>query len=94
MNELSPDLLSNLPWYLKLALSLGGAALLWRLFKDGAKRGTKAAVKYILKRFPLVRAFAKAHAKDIDDLINEVEAGVEEAIAEAVEEDKPKDPEP
>lgn len=80
------DELLNLPWYAKLFLAVGGAALVWRIAKDGVKAGTKMLVKAALKRFPSLRAFAIAHANAIDDLINEIEAGVEEAIAESAAE--------
>lgn len=76
----------TLPWYAKLFLAVGGAALVWKVAKDGVKSGTKMAVKALLKRSPKVREFAVAHAKAIDDLINEIEAGVEEAISESAAE--------
>ncbi len=79
--------MENLPWYAKLFLAVGGAALLWKVAKDGVKAGTKMGVLWLLKKSPAARKFAIDHAKSIDDLINEVEAGVEEAIAEAAGED-------
>ena len=74
--------MESLPWYAKLFLAIGGAALLWKVAKDGAKAGTKMAVKWVLAKSPAARQFAIDHAQAIDDLINEIEAGVEEAIAE------------
>ena len=84
--------LVNLPWYLKLALALGGAALAWKLAKSGANKGAKALVKALLSKSPALRRFAVSHAKNIDDIINEIEAGVEEAIAEEAEKDRPAEP--
>lgn len=84
--------LINMPWYVKLALALGGAALAWKLAKSGAKKATKSLVKSILSKSPALRKFAISHAKNIDDIINEIEAGVEEAISEELDKDKPKDP--
>jgi hypothetical protein len=88
------DEMINMPWYFKLLLAMGGAALLWKVAKDGVKAGTKMAVKAVLARSPRIRKLAIAHAKHIDDLINEIEAGVEEAIQEAADADKPVTPPP
>ena len=76
-------------WYVKLFLAVGGAALLWKVVGDGVRAGTKMAVLYILNKFPPARSFAIAHKDRIDALLNEIEAGVDEAIESEAAEDKP-----
>lgn len=79
-------------WYVKLFLAVGGAALIWKLAKGQAKNAAKDAAKKLMIKFPSFRAFMIAHKVDIDEIVDSVQAGVDEAVDEEAATDAPKAP--
>lgn len=68
---------------LKIFLACGGLALVWKFAGDHSRDGVHKGLGWLCVKFPLFRSFLKANAPAIKKILEEAEAGAEDAINEA-----------
>lgn len=79
----------NLPWYVKWALgALIATGLLWKLLKGNVRSSARWAVRKLMDKSVVVRELLKKHKDAIQELLDEVEAGVKEGIELEEKEDQ------
>lgn len=67
---------------LKVFLACGGVALVWKIVGDNARDSMHKCLGFLLHKFPLFQSFVKANAPAIKKILEDAEAGAEDAINE------------